>query len=63
VARWSGVWCPETIDRVFGESANRQYNKNLLFSTTFEILTETVCNVHRSVRAAYQARRPRWGSR
>jgi hypothetical protein len=49
---------PETIDRVFGESAHRQYNKQLLFSKTFEILTETVCKVHPSVRAAYQAHQP-----
>lgn len=53
---------PETIDQVFGQSADRQYNKDLLFSTTFQIMTETVCNVHRSVGAAYQAHRPEVGT-
>jgi hypothetical protein len=50
---------PETIDRVFESAVERQYNKELFFSTTFAVMTETVCGMHRSVRATYQARRPK----
>jgi hypothetical protein len=52
---------PATIDRVFGSAADRQYNKDLLFSTVFEVMTDAVCQVHSSVHAAYRARRPEGG--
>jgi hypothetical protein len=52
---------PERIDWVFENAAARQYNKDLLFSTVFEVMTETVCSVQPTVRAAYQARRPQIG--
>ncbi len=32
----------EQIDRIFGAAAQRQYNKDLLFSTVFAVMSETV---------------------
>lgn len=52
---------PENIDQVFRQAAERQYNRDLLFSTVFAVMSETVCNLHRSVGAAYQARQPPGG--
>jgi hypothetical protein len=46
---------PTLIDQVFDQTAQTQYTRKLLFSTTFTLFCEVVCNVHRSVNAAYQA--------
>ena len=58
MARWSGVWDRKPSTGFSGSRRTDRYNKDLLFSTVFEILTQTVCKVHPSVRAAYQAHRP-----
>jgi hypothetical protein len=46
---------PELIDAVFDQTAESQYTRQLLFSTTFTLLCEAVFQVHGSVCAAYRA--------
>ncbi len=49
----------EQLDSWFGEVAESQYERELLFSTVFELLTEVVLRQQPSVRSAYQhAREP-----
>lgn len=45
---------PERIDRLFHEASQRQYYRDLLFSTLFKVLCEVVFNVQRSVHASYR---------
>lgn len=50
----------ERIDELFRCTAQRQCEKELLFSTVVETLGLAVCGVRKSVNAAYQARRDRF---
>ena len=43
------------IDKWFGQSAEQQYTRTLLFSTMFDMMGDVVCGVSKSVHAAYQA--------
>jgi len=43
------------INEIFEHAANRQYTRNLLFSTVFDLMTRVVCGSHKSLHAAYQA--------
>jgi len=47
----------ERIDELFCAHAKRQYEHELLFSTAVGALSLAVCGVHKSVNAAYTARR------
>jgi IS4 transposase len=46
---------PEQLDGWFENSAKKQYNKDLLFSTVFDIMSQVVFGSRNSVHAAYQA--------
>jgi IS4 transposase len=46
---------PELLDRLFTETATRQYTHQLLFSTLVDVTALVVCRIHRSHNAAYQA--------
>ena len=46
---------PELLDRLFTETATRQYTHKLLFSTLVDVTALVVCRIHRSHHAAYQA--------
>lgn len=46
---------PEALDELFGQTALRQYERELLFSTCVDLMAGVVCRTHRSVNAAYQA--------
>lgn len=48
---------PEQLDTWFEGQAHGQYTRELLFSTTFEILSQVVCGIRPSVNATYQAMR------
>jgi hypothetical protein len=50
---------PKALDALFRERAERQYEKELLFSSLVELMALVVCGVHRSVRKAYEAMRKR----
>lgn len=49
---------PQMVDELFAREANKQYCHQLLFSTLFSVMSEVVCNFHRSVHASHRARRP-----
>ena len=49
------VFCPDALDGLFEQNAQRQYTKELLFSTLFDLMSQVVCGIRRSVHAAYQA--------
>ena len=46
---------PEALDALFGDHAERQYEKELLFSSVVDLMGVVVCKVQPSVHAAYQA--------
>src|SRR5437868_8623929 len=45
---------PEALDDLFGRTALRQYEHELLFSTCVDLMAGVVCRTHRSVNAAYR---------
>jgi hypothetical protein len=51
----------DAIDTVFADTATRQREGELLFSTVVNLLSLTVCGVRKSVNAAYTAARERVG--
>lgn len=53
--------CSERLDRLFQETAERQYTKQLLFSTTVDLMASVVCRIRPSVHAAYQAKKEEIG--
>ena len=46
---------PGQLDQWFNETAEQQYTKDLMFSTTFDVMSQVVSGSRRSVHAAYQA--------
>jgi IS4 transposase len=49
------------LDRVFANTADRQYTRSLLFSALTEMMSTVVCRIRPSVHAAYQADPDRLG--
>jgi hypothetical protein len=47
--------CPQELDALFERCAEQQYTRELLFSTTADLLSQAVCGVRKSVHAAFQA--------
>jgi hypothetical protein len=47
--------CPQQLDALFERCAEQQYTRDLLFSTTVDLLSAVVGGVRPSVHAAYQA--------
>lgn len=52
---------PQRMDALFEKTAQRQYTRELLFSTTVDVMALVVCRVRPSVNAAYQARKEEIG--
>ena len=48
---------PKALDGLFHKHAERQYEKELLFSSLVDLMALVVCGVHPSVRTAYRAMR------
>jgi hypothetical protein len=46
---------PKQLDEWFEQVADQQYTRDLLFSTVFELMTQVVCGVRKSVNRAYEA--------
>jgi len=46
---------PEQLDQWFDETAQKQYTKDLLFSSVFDIMSQVVSGSRRTVHAAHQA--------
>jgi hypothetical protein len=53
-----GLFDPARLDALFRDTAQRQYQKELLFSQVVELMTAVVLRVHPSVLAAYKKRQP-----
>jgi hypothetical protein len=53
-----GLFRPERLDALFRNTAQRQYEKELLFSQVVELMTAVVLRVQPSVLAAYKKRQP-----
>jgi IS4 transposase len=49
---------PEQLDAWFARTAEKQYTRELLFSTVVDLLMQVVCGVRKSVHVAYQAAEP-----
>ncbi|MCG8368550.1 MAG: hypothetical protein MJA27_35095 [Pseudanabaenales cyanobacterium] len=47
---------PEEVDQLFEQQAQRQYQRNLLFSNVFNLMSLVVCGISPSINAAYQAK-------
>ncbi len=45
----------EKVDELFERVADRQYTRDLLFSSVFDLMSQVVCGSRKSVHAAYQA--------
>ena len=52
---------PRRLDAVFEKTAQRQYTRDLLFSTTVDLMSLVVCRVQPSVNAAYLAKKAEVG--
>ena len=52
---------PEKLDALFYRTAHKQYTRELLFSTVFDLLCHVVCGLRPSVHAAYQRSDPAIG--
>ena len=48
------VFAAEPLDELFGNAAERQYTKQLLFSSLVDLMSTVVCGVWPSVCAAYE---------
>ena len=48
------VLSPEALNRLYEEVADRQYTRELLFSSVFELMNLVVCRIQPSIHAAYQ---------
>jgi len=46
---------PEQLDEWFDKTAQKQYTRELLFSSVFDIMSQVVLSTHRSVNSAFQA--------
>ena len=46
---------PQRLDELFAHTAERQYTRELLFSSLVQLMSEVVLGVHPTVHAAYQA--------
>jgi hypothetical protein len=48
------ILSPQALDALFERVADRQYTRELLFSSVFELMSLVVCRVQPSIHAAYQ---------
>ena len=54
-AAMENAMAPEALDELFGKHAERQYEKELLFSSVVDLMAVVVCKVQPSVHAAFQS--------
>jgi hypothetical protein len=51
--------CAGVLDKIFEENAERQYTRDLLFSSVFQLMGLVVFRVRPSMRSAYEKNRDR----
>jgi hypothetical protein len=49
------IFSAEKLDALFERTAEKQYTRELLFSTVVGLMSLVVCGIHPSVSAAYKA--------
>ena len=49
------IFCADTLDELFEENAEKQYTRELLFSSVVGLMSLVVSGIHPSVNAAYKA--------
>lgn len=54
--------CPEKLDTLFAETADRQYTRKLLFSSVVDLMGVVVCKIRPSIHAAFAARQEQIGA-
>jgi IS4 transposase len=52
---------PDVLDQLFINNAESQYTRELLFSTTVDLMATVACRIHPSVHAAYQEHKAQIG--
>ena len=52
---------PEPLDQLFAATAERQYTRELLFSSTVDLMAAVACRIYPAVHAAYQDDKARIG--
>jgi len=52
---------PEALDQLFAQTAEAQYTRELLFSTTVELVATVACRIQPSLHAAYQEQKTQVG--
>ncbi len=55
------VLAPEPLDQLFAATAERQYTRELLFSSTVDLMAAVACRIYPAVHAAYQDDKARIG--
>ena len=50
------VLTPDKLDAWFEQTTEKQYTRELLFSTVFDLMSQVVCGIRPSMHAAYQAK-------
>lgn len=51
------LFAPQALDELFAQQAERQYERELLFSSVVDLMSLVVCRVHSSVNAAHRRQR------
>ena len=46
---------PQVVDQLFDDVADKQYTKQLLFSSIVDLMSLVVCRIQPAIHAAYQA--------
>lgn len=49
------IFCAEKLDELFESNAEKQYTRELLFSSVVGLMSLVVSGIHPSVNAAYKA--------
>ena len=58
-ALMQNIFAPKKLDDLFGNVAEVQYERELLFSTVVELTSQVVCRVSKNTRTAYMDQRER----
>jgi len=58
-ALMENIFSPAKLDALFRQAAQAQYERELLFSTLVDLVSQVVCRTSKSVHAAYVRQRER----
>ena len=55
------IFHPEHLEQIFSEHAQKQYQKEMLFSSLVGLMSLVVCGIHKSVNSAYKKKADQMG--